>query len=171
MTRKRRNSSCISDEAFLIVFPRLPARDAVRCAALSRHYRRLVGSLDFWLLHCRHGPPIPHPHIAYMVSSMLHSQLFNEFHLAGNKGLRRALIDRETLHSSRQRYAGTCTGVVVLAAESFCSSTTVVLLNPAIAGSEDVVGINLLYPRHQFGCHRVSGFGYAAHQHSATSFF
>ncbi|CAN6249955.1 unnamed protein product [Urochloa humidicola] len=160
MTRKRRNSSCISDEVFLIVFSRLPAGNAVRCAALSKHYRRLVGSLNFWLLHGRHGPPMSHPHIAYMVSSMLPGHLFNEFHLAGNKGLRRALIDRETLYSSRQRYAGTCNGVVVLAAESFYFSTTVVLLNPAIAGSEDVVGINLQQPYHPFGCHRVSGFGY-----------
>ncbi|CAN6236092.1 unnamed protein product [Urochloa humidicola] len=168
MTRKRRTRSRICGEAFLIVFSRLPARDAVRCAALSRHHRRLVGRLDFWLLHRRLAPPPPLPHIAYMASSTLPGRLFHEFHhLAGyggsNNGLRRALIDRDPPHINitRQRYAGTCNGVVVLAADSFYSSTTVVLFNPAVAGSEEVVGINL---HNAFGAgpYRVSGFGYGA---------
>ncbi|CAL5069704.1 unnamed protein product [Urochloa decumbens] len=164
MTRKRTNRSRICGEVFVLVFSRLPARDAVRCAALSRHHRRLVGSLDFWLLHRRLAPPVPHPHIAYMASSTLPGRLFHEFlHLAAgsNNGLRRALIDRDPAYSCRRRYAGTCNGVVVLAAESFHSSTTVVLFNPAVAGSEEVVGINL---NNAFGPgpYRVSGFGYGA---------
>ncbi|CAO2043526.1 unnamed protein product [Urochloa humidicola] len=167
MTRKRRNRSRICDEVFLLVFSRLPARDAVRCVALSRHHRRLVGSLDFWLLHHRLAPPVTHPHLAYMASSNLPGRLFHEFHhlVAGSDNddsLRRALIDRDPARSCRQRYAGTCNGVVVLAAERFYpASTTVVLFNPAVAGSEEVFGINL---NNTFGLgpYRVSGFGYGA---------
>jgi hypothetical protein len=158
---KRKNSHRISDEVLLTVLSRMPTRDAVRCAALSRHHRRLIGSLDFSLLHRRFGPPTAHPHVAYMVSSMLPGQLFNEFHLAAGNGLRRALIDRETMDSRRQRYVGTCNGVVILATECFYSNRTVVLLNPAIAGSEEVVGMNLDCNWYgKFGPRRVSGFGY-----------
>nr|CAB3485599.1 unnamed protein product [Digitaria exilis] len=96
--------------------------------------------------------------------------LFHEFHVAAGGSddddlmrLRRPLIDREPQVSSRQRYAGTCNGVVVLAADSFYSSTTtVVLFNPAITGGEVVVGIsdNDRGQLGWFGRRRVSGFGY-----------
>jgi hypothetical protein len=46
-----------------------------------------------------------------------------------------------TLHNSRQRYVSTCNSVIVLVVESFYSTTTAVLLNPAIDDSEEVVGI------------------------------
>ena len=149
MTRKRRNGRRICDEALLSIFSRLPARDAARCAALSRHHRRLIGGLDFWLLHRRLGPPTPRPRIAYMASSKLPGGLFHEFHhLAryggeNDGGLRRALIDREPPHRRRRKFVGTCNGVVLRAGEceSFYSSTTVVLFNPAVAGSEQEVRI------------------------------
>ena len=157
MTRRRRNGRRIcDDEVLLNIFSRLPTRDAVRCAALSRHHRRLIGGLDFWLLHRRLGPPTPRPRIAYMASSKLPGGLFHEFHhLASyggenDGGLRRALIDREPPHRRRHKYAGTCNGVVLRAgeSESFYSSTTVVLFNPAVAGSEQEVHIQL--PHHVF---------------------
>ena len=55
--------------------------------------------------------------------------------------MRRALTDREPPHSRRRKYVGTCNGVVLLADEIFYSSTTVVLVNPAVAGSEQEVRI------------------------------
>ncbi|KAF8702275.1 hypothetical protein HU200_033043 [Digitaria exilis] len=175
MARKKRNSgnNRTSNVALVHVLSRLPTRYAVRCLALSRHHRRLVGSLDFWLqlqlLHRRRLVPAM-PRIAYMATtSMLPAgPLFYEFHVAAGGSddddlmrLRRPLIDREAKVSSRQRYAGTCNGVVVLAADSFYSSTTVVLFNPAITGSEVVVGIsdNDRGQHGWFGS-RVSGFGY-----------
>ena len=124
MTRRRRNSRRICDEALLNIFSRLPARDA----ALSRHHRRLIGGLDFWLLHRRLGPPMPRPHIAYMAISVLPGLLFHDFHLVGyggkNDGLRRALIDREPPHRRRRKYVGTCNGVVLLVTKSATRRST-----------------------------------------------
>ena len=124
MTRRRRNSRRICDEALLNIFSRLPARDA----ALSRHHRRLIGGLDFWLLHRRLGPPMPRPHIAYMASSVLPGLLFHDFHLVGyggkNDGLRRALIDREPPHRRRRKFVGTCNGVVLLVTKSATRRST-----------------------------------------------
>ena len=71
MTSKRRNGRRICDEVLLNIFSRQPTHDAARCAALSRHHRRVIGSLDFWLLHRRLGPPTPRPRVAYMASSEL----------------------------------------------------------------------------------------------------
>lgn len=93
MTRKKRNSRRINNEILLNILSRLPTRDAVRCSALSRHHRRLVGSLAFWLQHRRHVPAVPRPRIAYMATtSMLPDRLFHEFHVAGGEWAASAMV-------------------------------------------------------------------------------
>ena len=57
----------ICNDVCLSIFSRLTARDAARCAALSKRHRQLVGGVDFWL-HRRLGPPLPSPSIAYMAT-------------------------------------------------------------------------------------------------------
>jgi hypothetical protein len=89
MRKRKKNSHRICDEVLRTVLFRMATRDAIRCTALSRHHRGSWAA--YWFLHRRFGPPTLHPHMAYMVISMLPGQ-HNDFHLAGNNGLRRALI-------------------------------------------------------------------------------
>uniref|UniRef100_A0A0E0LVV8 Uncharacterized protein n=1 Tax=Oryza punctata TaxID=4537 RepID=A0A0E0LVV8_ORYPU len=46
--------------------------------ALSRHHRRLITSPEFGRLHCRHGTPLPRPHIAYVATAIVvsHRDMF-----------------------------------------------------------------------------------------------
>ncbi|KAL6651299.1 hypothetical protein ACP70R_010224 [Stipagrostis hirtigluma subsp. patula] len=173
-TKKAKAGVSICDDVLPNIFARLPARAAMRCAALSKRHRRLICDPDFWLLHRRVSPPPPRPHIAYMVTStaQLPSLVFHEFHLAGHGGgggggtgsdLRRALIERQpTLDGNYLRYVGPCNGIVLVAPRRFHGATSVVLFNPALAGGEDevVVEIDTLPHLAPPGCYRVAGIGY-----------
>ncbi|KAL6651298.1 hypothetical protein ACP70R_010223 [Stipagrostis hirtigluma subsp. patula] len=168
VTKKTQEDASIRDDVLANIFARLPTRAAMRCAALSRHHRQLIGDPDFWLLHRRVGPPPPCPHIAYVLTSNLlpPSIVFHEFHLAGhggtnNNGLRRAFIEGEPTYWDSLRYVGTCNGVVLLAPGCFDGAAPIVLFNPTVAGGEEVVVEISTLPRLALpGCYRVSGFGY-----------
>uniref|UniRef100_A0A0E0IDA4 F-box domain-containing protein n=1 Tax=Oryza nivara TaxID=4536 RepID=A0A0E0IDA4_ORYNI len=68
----------ICDDVVRNIFARLLARDAVASMALSRHHRRLITSPEFARLHCRHGAPLPRPHIAYVATAVVatHRDMF-----------------------------------------------------------------------------------------------
>ncbi|CAO2043529.1 unnamed protein product [Urochloa humidicola] len=177
----------ICDDVLLGIFSRLTSRDASRCAAMSRHHRQLIGGMDFWLLHRRLSPPLPRPHIAYMAtvaasdpSNARHRPapaaaaaphpdrvlrpgcMFLDFHLADGDDkdelMRYSLIDR--VHRFH-KYVGTCDGIILMAPESFNGGggDSILLLNPAIAGGEVEVDMELP-PLHGHGRYRVTGFGY-----------
>ncbi|CAN6240708.1 unnamed protein product [Urochloa humidicola] len=170
----------ICDDVLLGIFSGLTFRDASRCAAMSRHHRQLIGGMDFWLLHHRLSPPLPRPHIAYMatnaaldpsnnarrrpapaVAPLLSGCMFLDFHLAGggdkDELMRYSLIDR--VHRFH-KYVGTCDGIILMAPESFDGAgASILLLNPAVAGGEVEVNMDLPSLRGQ-GRYRVTGFGY-----------
>ena len=57
------------DDVVRSIFARVPARTAVASMALSSHHRRLMLCPDFIALHCRLGPPLPRPHVAYIATA------------------------------------------------------------------------------------------------------
>ena len=57
------------DDVVRSIFARVPARTAVASMALSSHHRRLMLCPDFIALHCRLGPPLPRPCIAYIATA------------------------------------------------------------------------------------------------------
>ncbi|EAZ43167.1 hypothetical protein OsJ_27759 [Oryza sativa Japonica Group] len=59
----------VCDDVVRNIFARLPARDAVASMALSRRHRRLITGEEFRRLHCRHGAPLPRPHVAYVATA------------------------------------------------------------------------------------------------------
>ncbi|CAN6236093.1 unnamed protein product [Urochloa humidicola] len=180
--KKANSTPYISDDVLLSIFSRLSTRDAFRCAAaLSKRHRQLIAGVDFWLLHRRLNPPTPRPNMAYMVTVVepkpasdrppaplldlaLPRCAFLDFHLAGDGddggGLRYSLVDRAHL---RHRYAGTCNGVILLAPKTFNNGgAPIVLFNPAAAGSEVAVRMELPDLPANSGRYRVAGFGYGA---------
>ncbi|KAG2574357.1 hypothetical protein PVAP13_7KG325800 [Panicum virgatum] len=166
--KKAKAGPGICDDVLHGISSSLTPRDAARCAALSKRHRQIIGGLDFWLLQRRLGPPLPRPHIAYMAtvgasesgplpSAVLRGSMFLDFHLAGGNdggGLRYSLIDRDRRY---RRYVGTCNGIILMAPESFDRCASILVFNPAVAGSEQVVSLHLPGPP---GEYRVAGFGY-----------
>ncbi|KAL6636663.1 hypothetical protein ACP70R_024235 [Stipagrostis hirtigluma subsp. patula] len=135
------------DDVLRGIFARLPARDAVASMALSKHHRRMVRCPEFRSLHCRLGPPLPRPHIAYVATAKIARSTaargpvagLHGFHVAG-AGLSgnapiRALSGGMYLHN---KHVNTCNGVVLLAGAPM---TTCVLWNPAVADKEMLVTI------------------------------
>ncbi|EAZ07446.1 hypothetical protein OsI_29701 [Oryza sativa Indica Group] len=59
----------VCDDVVRNIFARLPARDAVASMALSRRHRRLITGEEFRRLHCRHGAPLPRPHVTYVATA------------------------------------------------------------------------------------------------------
>uniref|UniRef100_J3MU27 F-box associated beta-propeller type 3 domain-containing protein n=1 Tax=Oryza brachyantha TaxID=4533 RepID=J3MU27_ORYBR len=67
------SAGAICDDVVRHIFARLPARDAVASMVLSPYHRRLITSQEFRRLHCRHGEPLPRPHIAYVATAAVFS--------------------------------------------------------------------------------------------------
>ncbi|KAF8651771.1 hypothetical protein HU200_063289 [Digitaria exilis] len=129
--------------------------------------------MDFWHLHHRLGPPLPRPHVAYLATvgasdptkkniRPAAGSVFLDFHLAGvgsdddnNDELRYSLVDRRCMY---RKYVGTCNGVILLAQSNGTSSSSILLFNPAIAGGE--VEVELELPACAGRRYRVVGFGY-----------
>ncbi|KAK3145667.1 hypothetical protein QOZ80_3BG0255860 [Eleusine coracana subsp. coracana] len=119
------SSSC--DDVVRSIFARLPARAVVASMVLSKHHRRLMCCSDFRNLHCRLGPPLPRPHIAYVATAKLTRRsgedpvsAFHGFHVAGAAGLDSAAAPMRSLAGAtyhNRRYVNTCNGVVLLSGE------------------------------------------------------
>ncbi|TVU44420.1 hypothetical protein EJB05_03861, partial [Eragrostis curvula] len=78
------------DDVVRSIFARVPARTAVASMALSKHHRRMILCPEFRSLHCRLGPPLPQPHIAYIATAEIRRRkdpdpisAFRGFHVAG----------------------------------------------------------------------------------------
>ncbi|KAG2534278.1 hypothetical protein PVAP13_9NG283300 [Panicum virgatum] len=108
------------DDVVRSIFARVPARTAVASMALSSHHRRLMLCRDFIALHCRLGPPLPRPCIAYIATAKQRP---------GARG-RRAPVPL---------FVNACNGVVLLAGRP--RRSTCVLWNPTVAGEEKEVTV------------------------------
>ncbi|GJN22873.1 hypothetical protein PR202_gb10477 [Eleusine coracana subsp. coracana] len=146
------SSSC--DDVVRSIFARLPARAVVASMVLSKHHRRLMCCSDFRNLHCRLGPPLPRPHIAYVATAKLTRSgedpvsAFHGFHVAGAAGLDSAAAPMRSLAGAtyhNRRYVNTCNGVVLLSGEQ--KPNTCVLWNPAVADEEKEVTVPVLHPK------------------------
>ncbi|TVU15962.1 hypothetical protein EJB05_39507, partial [Eragrostis curvula] len=136
----------VCDDVLLNIFARLPARAAVTCMALSKHHHRLICSPEFRSLHYRLGAPLPHPHIAYVVTRPIKRRpehkdpvsMFHGFHVAGAgysaNAPMRSIVGATYLDT---RYVNTCNGIVLLSNEEVsdtCRSKTYQLLMCAQKG-------------------------------------
>ncbi|BAT06023.1 Os08g0491600 [Oryza sativa Japonica Group] len=102
--------AAICDDVVRNIFARLPARDAVASMALSWHHRRLITSPDFVRLHCRHGAPLPRPHIAYVATApvVTHRDMLARINSLQERGRQRERYDdpEPDRFSSTSRYHG-----------------------------------------------------------------
>jgi len=146
--KKRRSGSPTTDAAAVLcddvvgnILARVPARTAVASMALSRRHRRLIRSPEFRSLHCRLAPPLPRPHIAYLVTATVRmrpagkdevpASAFQGFHVAGNDPMpMRALAGPRF---SDVGYVNTCNGIVLLAGDKYSAQSRCILWNPAVA--------------------------------------
>ncbi|GJM97058.1 hypothetical protein PR202_ga13956 [Eleusine coracana subsp. coracana] len=145
------SSSC--DDVIRNIFARLPARTVVASMALPKHHRRLMCCPDFRNLHCRLGPPLPRPHIAYIATAKLTRRsgedpvsAFHGFHVAGAARLDSAAAPMRSLAGPdyhNRRYVNTCNGVVLLSGEQK-PNTFVLMWNPAVFDEEEEVTVPVL---------------------------
>ncbi|EAZ07449.1 hypothetical protein OsI_29704 [Oryza sativa Indica Group] len=139
--------AAICDDVVRNIFARLPARDAVASMALSWHHRRLITSPDFVRLHCRHGAPLPRPHIAYVATApvVTHRDMLARINSLQERGRQRERYD----DPEPDRFSSTSRGEDD---EHFSG-----LLNPAVADGEREVSV--VVPPSPDDYH-ASGFGY-----------
>ncbi|KAF2920247.1 hypothetical protein DAI22_08g195500 [Oryza sativa Japonica Group] len=168
--------AAICDDVVRNIFARLPARDAVASMALSWHHRRLITSPDFVRLHCRHGAPLPRPHIAYVATApvVTHRDMLARINSLQERGRQRERTMASTSPAppivgtnpmralagkkySDQKYVGTCNGVILLAGRGEDDEHFSGLLNPAVADGEREVSV--VVPPSPDDYH-ASGFGY-----------
>lgn len=165
----------ICEDILVDILHRLPARSAIRCAALSKRHQKLISTSKFWHdQQCRLAPPLPpHHHVAYL--SILRPAgdatagstalpwpdcAFHDFHFTGAAGLRSGIFQEA---KATEKYVGTCNGVVLLAAKA---SLRGVLFNPAVPHGERAVCFPCPHPaangkaRRPKTRYRVSGLGY-----------
>jgi F-box interacting protein len=157
--KKRRNGSpttdgvsgpgaaVLCDDVVGNILARVPARTAVASMALSRRHRRLIRSPEFRSLHRWLAPPLPRPHIAYLVTATVRmrpagkdevpASAFQGFHVAGASGFNgndpmpmRALAGPRF---SDVGYVNTCNGIVLLAGDKYSAQSRCILWNPAVA--------------------------------------
>ncbi|GJN19073.1 hypothetical protein PR202_gb06310 [Eleusine coracana subsp. coracana] len=157
----------ICDDIIRSIFARLPARTLVASTTLSKHHRSMILSPEFRNLHCRLGPPLPAPHIAYIARAKIksgHSKVVSAFHSFNVAAARRPIscdaapAPPPSLTGPKylgRKYINTCNGVVLLAGGGE-HRRRCVLWNPCIANSDKEVVVPA-------GCKRgdrVLGFGY-----------
>ncbi|GJN22872.1 hypothetical protein PR202_gb10476 [Eleusine coracana subsp. coracana] len=82
-------AAVMCDDIIRNIFARLPARTLVASMMLSKHHCRMILSPEFSSLHCRLGPPLPHPQTAYIVTVAIAHKCggyivsgFHQFHVA-----------------------------------------------------------------------------------------
>ncbi|TVU15951.1 hypothetical protein EJB05_39495, partial [Eragrostis curvula] len=158
----------VCDDVLLNIFARLPARAAVACMVLSKHHHRLICSPEFRNLHCRLGPPLPCPHIAYVVTAPIKRRpeqedpvtRFHGFHVPGaglsDHAPMRTIVGEPYLDMT---YVNTCNGIVLLADADFSAPCSCVLWNPAMADAAKEVTVPDPLPELESE-YRVLGLGY-----------
>jgi len=143
----------LCDDVVGNILARVPARTAVASMTLSRRHRRLIRSPEFRRLHCRLAPPLPRPHIAYLVTAQVSrrraldepddrevpASVFQGFHVAGAGFNGNVVAPMRSLTGRRylgMEYVNTCNGVVLLAAaagDKYSARCRCILWNPAVA--------------------------------------
>ena len=136
------------DDVVRSIFARVPARTAVASMALSSHRRRLMLCPDFIALHCRLGPPLPRPCIAYIATAKVCRSSgagargrvsgYHGFHVAGGGGSGSNAPMRTVAGPLylNKRFVNTCNDIVLLAGPP--RRSTCVLWNPTVAGEKEV---------------------------------
>lgn len=137
------------------ILARLPACSAARCAVLSKRFRRLLTSPDFWLRHRRLGASLERPHVACFYRYREGRSLCHALQLVGP-----ALAVKHAVGPGispvTYDYAGTCNGLVLLTTFTDGRSIDAVVFNPATKEEE---AVHLSLPAG--GDHaRFFGFGY-----------
>ena len=123
------------DDIVRSILARLPARILVALMTLSKHHRRMILCPEFRSLHCRLGPPLSRPQIAYIATAQIGREgrvvsEFHSFHFAGGAGApTRSLTGTSYLG---MKYINSCRGVLLLANSCRC-----VFWNPCVANSEN----------------------------------
>ncbi|RLN42112.1 hypothetical protein C2845_PM01G06770 [Panicum miliaceum] len=114
------------DDIVRSIFARLPARTLVASMALSKHRRRMILCPEFRSLHCRLGPPLSRPHIAYITTAQIGRggyvvSEFHSFHVAG-AGLGSGAPARSLTGTGYlgMKYINSCRGVLLLANSGRC---------------------------------------------------
>jgi hypothetical protein len=153
------------DDCFLaeeILLPRLPAHAAHMFSGASAFFRGVLTEPAFWLPPARAAPTTPTPRAACLVVRT-GAALLHEFHYADTAFSAQPAVARATGGSiTAYGYAGTCNGLILLAAPwSNHSCATGVLFNPASGEEVAVTAVVPDMPNGQHAFHRFCGFGYS----------
>jgi hypothetical protein len=128
------SGSGMCDDIVRSILARLPARTLVASTTLSKHHRRMILCPEFRSLHCRLGPPLSRPQVAYIAAARIARggyfvSEFHSFHVVGGAGApTRSLTGPSYLG---MKYINSCRGVLLLANSCRC-----VFWNPCVVNSE-----------------------------------